>query len=293
MSELKHIIPIIGDSAANDAYTGYQGELTVDTTTNTLRLHDGVVMGGHTLYTTKSYIPTKLSELVNDTNYILKTDTVYRATIAEQDSKGQVIADTYVDKTGCALKGGAASYTMGSTSLNFVNNTASTYISLANNGYEWKIPTTGAISYNGTITANAVYNAVYNDYAEFFERGEPTEVGDIIALDENAEGEVYVKATLDNHCIVGVHSDSFGHLIGGVNPPDGEDFVQYNLPNYIPVGLCGRVKVKVRGCVQRGDHISVSNERGVGIVGDMNIVGIALQDKKDDDVGLIKVLLKV
>lgn len=38
-----------GSTAANDAFTGAAGELTVDTTLNELRLHDGSTAGGHTI----------------------------------------------------------------------------------------------------------------------------------------------------------------------------------------------------------------------------------------------------
>jgi hypothetical protein len=42
----------------------------------------------------------------------------------------------------------------------------------------------GNVVLTGTLTATKVYNAVYNDYAEFFPRGGDTQRGDIIALDE-------------------------------------------------------------------------------------------------------------
>lgn len=294
MSDIKHIIPITGDSAANDAYTGIQGEITVDTTNNTLRLHDGVTMGGHAFWTTKSYIPTKVSELVNDTKYITKTDTVNSAVVAEQDSKGNVIYSTYLSTSGGALKGEVVSYTLGTNSLNFVNKSGSVYVSLANNGYELKVPSNGAIAYNGTITANAIYNASWNDYAEFFERGEQTEPGDIIALDMTSDVERYIKADSNNQVVVGVHSDTFGHLIGGENAPEGEDFVQFNLPKFIPVGMVGRVMVKVSGKVAKGDTVRVGDQPGVGVIGGFGAaVGIALADKDSDEVGLVKVLMKV
>lgn len=65
------------------------------------------------------------------------------------------------------------------------------------------------------IRGEKVYNTVWNDYAEFFERGCETEPGDIIALDETSNKEVYIKASKNSKVIVGVHSDTFGHLIGG------------------------------------------------------------------------------
>ena len=38
-----------GTSAQNDAFTGAAGELTMDTTNNQLRLHDGTTQGGHVI----------------------------------------------------------------------------------------------------------------------------------------------------------------------------------------------------------------------------------------------------
>ena len=38
-----------GDAAHNDNFTGLPGEITVDTDANTLRVHDGVTLGGHAL----------------------------------------------------------------------------------------------------------------------------------------------------------------------------------------------------------------------------------------------------
>lgn len=156
--------------------------------------------------------------------------------------------------------------------------------------------------YTDNIRADKVYNAVWNDYAEFFERGEETEVGDIIALDENSNEERYIKATSESKVIVGVHSDTFAHLIGGENPPDGEDFYEYNIKKFIPIGLAGRVKVKVIGPVKKGDLITISPfNAGVGIsinnhcekygwtVG--RTIGQALESKETEDIGLIKILI--
>lgn len=165
-------------------------------------------------------------------------------------------------------------------------------------GYANKFP----IYCDGEVRAVKVYNAVWNDYAEFFERGEETEVGDIIALDENSDEERYIKATNESKVIVGVHSDTFAHLIGGENPPSGEDFYEYNIKKFIPVGLAGRVKVKVIGPIKKGDLITISPfDAGVGIsinnhcdkygwcVG--RTIGQALENKDTDDIGLIKILI--
>lgn len=150
----------------------------------------------------------------------------------------------------------------------------------------------GNVNVTGTITASQVYNAVYNDYAEFFPRGEETEPGDIIALDCLSSDEKYIKASKNSKLIVGVHSREFAHLIGGENPPNGEDFLEYNLKKYIPVGLAGRLYVKVIGQIRKGDKITISKLRGVGEKSTKStdqIIGYALQSGNFAEPGLIKI----
>ena len=150
---------------------------------------------------------------------------------------------------------------------------------------------------NGSFIANAVYNAVWNDYAEFFPRGEETEAGDFIALSLDSDNEVYVKATKETSKSVGIHSDSFGHLIGGEEAPKGEDFVEYNLPKYIPVGLVGRVRANIVGEVKKGDFIVISDIPGVGRAFNketdsyVDIIGMACESSSEKDIKRIKVKL--
>lgn len=165
---------------------------------------------------------------------------------------------------------------------------------------------TGAATLSGGVTGagnisgfSKVYNAVWNDYAEFFERGSTTEAGDIVAIDINADRECYVLADRNLHpnMIVGVHSDTYGHLIGGDQAPSGVDYVDHNIDKFIPVGLSGRVNVKCLGCVKRGDVIVLSHIPGVGRAwqsheDDPFKVGIACQDKAFNDVERIRIFIK-
>ena len=147
----------------------------------------------------------------------------------------------------------------------------------------------------GVLTAARVVNAQYNDYAEFFERGEETEAGDIIALDLSSDEERYVKATPKNNVIVGIHSDEYAHIIGGEKGKTLEE----NLKNFIPVALAGRVHVKVSGVVYKGDRIVISNGMpGIGIAltnnstSNKQVIGIALENKYNLGIGKIRILLK-
>lgn len=150
--------------------------------------------------------------------------------------------------------------------------------------------------YTGTLSATKVLNATYNDYAEFFPRGEETEAGDIIALDLSSDQEQYVKAT-KNSIVAGVHSDEYAHLIGGEIAPENEDFVSYNMKKYIPVSLAGRVSVKVKGKVERGDYIIASDEPGIGIaskdpINQRAIVGYAVEASDNEKIKRIRVRVK-
>lgn len=155
----------------------------------------------------------------------------------------------------------------------------------------------GNTSFPGTVTATKVVNAVYNDYAEFFERGEDTEAGDIIALDLESDKEVYCKANPDNNIVVGIHSDEYAHIIGG----DKDKTVEENTKNYIPVALAGRVHVKAYGKVNKGDKIVLSKSYpGVGVsiknteemCNGSTVVGIALENKNSIGLGKVRLLLK-
>ena len=159
---------------------------------------------------------------------------------------------------------------------------------------------TGNLTVIGTITGTKVIGAVYNDYAEFFPRGEETEAGDIIMLNPNSEEEKYIKASTsiitEYPLVVGVHSEEYSHLIGGELPENGEDFYDYNIDKYIPVGLAGRCKVKIKGKAIKGAPVTISDTPGVGICSNNininSIVGYLVESDNIEDENTIR-LLKV
>lgn len=160
--------------------------------------------------------------------------------------------------------------------------------------------TTKAVTMNGALKVNSnidatgyikgyrVHNAVFNDYAEFFERGEETEVGDIISLDMSSDEERYVKAT-NPRLVVGVHSDTYGHILGGTNNTEECE------KTHIPVGLSGRVKTKIVGSINKGDEVILSNIPGVGrkfnpdTDRERDIIGFAVETNLSEDIKLVKI----
>ena len=143
---------------------------------------------------------------------------------------------------------------------------------------------------------DTITNAVWNDYAEYFPKGEETEPGDIVALDINSPKEQYIKADCNSKRVIGVHSDTYGHLIGGDEISNG-DYITENNKKYIPIGLAGRVYVKVKGKVKLGDYIIPSSEKGIGRAPNedaeplKNIVGYVVEADNRTDIRRVKIFI--
>lgn len=140
----------------------------------------------------------------------------------------------------------------------------------------------------GVLTATKVYNAVWNDYAELFEKEDPEnvfEAGDIVAWKDKGVAKVQHQ----NYAVVGVVSDTYGHLLGGTGDEEYDD--KY----FVPVGLAGRVRAKVTGKVEKGDFIAAYHD-GIGVANNKAdprlIVGKALEGSDEYDVKLIQILIK-
>lgn len=150
----------------------------------------------------------------------------------------------------------------------------------------------GKIVASGTITGSKVYNAVWNDYADAVPKSEGTKVdpGDIIC--KSPSSNKYELSTYKNRkLVVGVCSDTYGHLLGG----DKGKTLEETLKTHIPIAVAGNVRVKVVGKVKAGDLIVASKINGVGKVGKWftkgRVVGKALESKSSKDLG--KVLIQV
>lgn len=149
---------------------------------------------------------------------------------------------------------------------------------------------------SGVLTCTKVVNAVYNDYAELFPKGEETEPGDLIVLDLDSENEKYVRSSKRNTRIVGVHTDEYAQLIGG-----DEATLAENLKHYIPVSLAGRVRTKFIGIARKNDFVVASIIPGVarayyeGLDKPEDIIGILVEEDDNDqqnEVRRLKIKLK-
>ena len=155
-------------------------------------------------------------------------------------------------------------------------NIADTYLSAAGGQLQ------GDLHVSGDVYARRVHNAIYNDYAEYFERNDIINPGEIVALHEGVCREEYVRATKDSKVIIGVCSDEYAQIIGGKEDGDNDA--------YVPVALAGRVHVKVTGDVNPGDKIVISDKIGIGMADDgsgRQVLGIALTKVKNGKVRML------
>lgn len=145
---------------------------------------------------------------------------------------------------------------------------------------------TTSLKYDGYLTATRIYNAVYNDYAEFFEKENEEEVfkpGDIVKIGENG-GYTRTNKAYDPE-VVGVVSDEYAFAIGG----------EEKEKNKIAIGMAGRVHVNLIGPINKGQLITSSNITGVAQKADEyiagTIIGKALETKKDEKIGKVRMLI--
>lgn len=151
-------------------------------------------------------------------------------------------------------------------------------------------PLVGTTITADVITANKVYGAIWNDYAEWFEKENVNDIfdfGDICSWNENG----VVLSSPSDVRVVGVVSNTYGYILGGFPLADMEE----NSKHFVPIGLTGRVNVKVKGAVKVGDLI-ISAGNGIGKVDNnasiQQVVGKALESSNDENVKLITVLIK-
>jgi hypothetical protein len=97
----KQLRPRRGSTDANASLTGALGEVTVDTTKSTLRVHDGSTAGGTELARTKD-IPTKTSQLTNDAGYLKSHQNISNLATKAELSSG---LSGYLPLTGGSLTG--------------------------------------------------------------------------------------------------------------------------------------------------------------------------------------------
>jgi hypothetical protein len=141
--------------------------------------------------------------------------------------------------------------------------------------------TAGQFTGNWTLTTGSRLNATYADLAERFEADAYYDAGTVVEL--GGEKEITrVKYELSED-IFGVISDTAAYLM---NSGAGDNIT------HPPVAMTGRVQVKVKGIVKKGDRL-VSAGNGIARAAQakeataFNVIGRALANKFDDSIGTV------
>jgi hypothetical protein len=135
-----------GTTVQHSSFTGALGEVTVDTTKDTIVVHDGSTAGGFALAKESD-----ISGFITLSDISGGTGLDYNSSTGVFDIDSTVATKTYVD-TAVAGKDNTDEITEGSTNLYFTNARARSAISVTDSGGDGSLAynsTTGAITYTG------------------------------------------------------------------------------------------------------------------------------------------------
>lgn len=102
---------------------------------------------------------------------------------------------------------------------------------------------TNRLNYDGYFYATRVYNAVYNDLAEFFLSKDKKEIGKVYSLYSDAN--LHISKKRADKKIVGVCSDQYAFAMK----------TEYEDCGGVPIALAGTIPVYVKSIVNEGDEL--------------------------------------
>lgn len=180
--------------------------------------------------------------------------------------------DTRLD----SLEGG----TLGAISTETIRPTANVTYDLGSTSLRWN--NVYALTLNGTAVA-----AQYADLAERYESDSNYAHGTIVKLGGTKE----ITATQDENDaqVIGVISENPAYLMNDGAGPNDE---------WLPVAMTGRVPVKIKGAVTKGQRIVTSGTPGVGkavnddeITSILTVIGRALTSSTDTNIKLVECIV--
>ena len=285
-----------GTGAQNDAFTGALGEITVDTTNKTIRVHDGVTAGGNTIVNT--YTAQTLSFKTMATPTITGTLT----STGLINTSGNIICSVLdagsIECTGIVYANSTAQSTSTSTgalevlggvgivgNLNVGDGTLSggthkfqgNVVPFTSNTY-----TLGTNTLWWSLTYSKAVQAQYADLAEVYTSDQQYPGGTVVVFGGQAE----VTQSHDSHDtrIAGVVSTEPAYLMNSKETG-------------VPVALQGRVPCRVLGPISKGDRVVSSHIAGVARALDLAqyqpgcIIGKALQAIDSAEIATIEVVV--
>jgi hypothetical protein len=275
-----------GTNAQNAAFTGALAEITVDTTNGTLRVHDGITVGGSNIATV-TYVTAQISALSSNSissgtsnvrvfaNSDVTTSAAGTANVLVVQSTGALITGLISATgavTGAALTGTSLTVSTGNVSCgNIVNTNAN---GVGNIG-------TSATRFNQVFALAS--SAQYADLAEKYTADADYVPGTV--LEFGGDQEVTTTTTSHSPRVAGIVSTQPSYIMNDGLVSD----------HTAMVSLTGRVPCLVQGPIAKGDRLVASNVVGHAQRLDPAqyepgcIIGKALEDYPSTAIGTIEV----
>jgi hypothetical protein len=241
-----------GTQAQNDAFTGALGEMTIDTTNGTMRVHNGVTAGGSNIATV-AYVSSAIS--ASTPTQIISGATLVGIASSNANITMNVAGTTITRITTAGIENGQANGT-------------------GNIG--------NASTYFNTLFATAT-KALYADLAEMYTADKVYEPGTVVEFG----GEFEVTASANSHTptVAGVVSTNPSYLMNATL--HGDNVVPVALTGRVPCQVIGTIRKGDR--LVASDITGVAAPLDMSLYQPGCIIGKALQNYDSTEVGTIEV----
>jgi len=317
-----------GTGSQNNAFTGALGEITVDTTNWTLRVHDGATAGGAGNLATVAYVNAQIGSLSadsisNGTSNVKVISSGGNVNITVGGTIIETVASTGTFITGLVsatgnVQGGnlqtaglisatGSITTAGDISItgNIVDGAALTVTTLSNGNITFDPNGSGVVVFNKDLRngqANGVGNignatGFFNTIFAKATSAQYADVAEMYVADQpypagtvlEIGGTAEVRATT-KYATTGIAGVVSSHPALIMNSGETSS-------NAVEVALLGRVPCRVTGTIRRGDLLVASATAGVATALDRtqyqpgSVIGKALADYDGTTEGMIEVLV--
>jgi len=252
-----------GSGSQNDSFTGALGEITVDTTAKTIRVHDGATAGGSNVATV-SYVTAQIAAL--SANSI--TDGTSNVKVYNNGNIAVTVAGT----------ANVAVFTTTGVTFDTGNITVGNIVNGGSNG----VGNIGSAStYFNTAFVKAT-SAQYADLAEMYAADANYAPGTVVEF--GGTHEITITKQSHSTAVAGIISTNPSYLM---NSTQAGEYV-------LPVALTGRVPCQVQGPVRKGDVLVSSSTPGVAQRIGMNwqpgcVVGKSMEVIESSEIKTIEV----
>ena len=288
-----------GTTTQNNNFTGAAGELSIDTTLDTVRVHDGSTAGGFALaketgtsnITLNAQAELRLGDS-DSSNYVgfkspgtVSTNLIFTLPSADGTAGQAIVTDASGNLSFAAAGATVSQDNSSNTNFNiyYAATTSGALTAVKYDGSDMTFnPSTSTLQV--TATSTTASQAKYADLAEKYTADQDYEPGTVVCLGGTHE---VTQTTRENNCaIAGIVSTDPGYLMNSA------------LENGVCVGLIGRLPCKVVGPIRKGDILVSSRtpghaeaHRDIHNPPAGSAIGKAIEDKEGEGPGIIEVLV--